>query len=110
MKAVCLLKALLFSPQSHPTSPHAPYTHQVLGSAATRCKVPTLVLYGNKDWLDYEGVEKDVEAWGQAGSDVTLLRVNNGGHNFFLENPEGFHEHMRGWEAKEKERDAAAVV
>lgn len=82
----------------------------MLGSAATRCKVPTLVLYGNKDWLDYEGVEKDVEAWGQAGSDVTLLRVNNGGHNFFLENPEGFHEHMRGWEAKEKERDAAAVV
>lgn len=78
-------------------APSATATATAAGSPSSkRCRraLPILFLYGTKDWMAYEGVEQDIEAMARAGADARMSRIEEGGHNFFLENPKQFHAEM----------------
>ncbi|XP_072966601.1 probable 1-acylglycerol-3-phosphate O-acyltransferase [Typha angustifolia] len=51
-------------------------------------KVPTTFIYGYQDWMNYQGAQ-------QARKDMTvpceIIRVPQGGHFVFIDNPSGFH-------------------
>jgi pimeloyl-ACP methyl ester carboxylesterase len=59
---------------------------------------PVLIMYGDHDWMKYDGVEDDVQNWKNKGmSNVFLQTVPHGGHQFFLENPRGFEKQLLDW-------------
>jgi len=56
--------------------------------------VPILVLFGDNDWLDYPDSKKDVIEWQRQGVRAQHGVVRNGGHHFYLESPDDFHNQM----------------
>ncbi|XP_071722660.1 1-acylglycerol-3-phosphate O-acyltransferase [Rutidosis leptorrhynchoides] len=55
---------------------------------ASEWKVPTTFIYGTTDWMDYEGA---VEARKSMNVPCEVIRVPQGGHFVFIDNPDGFH-------------------
>ncbi|CAM0952468.1 unnamed protein product [Alopecurus aequalis] len=64
-----------------------PFTKNSLLQSASDWKVPTTFIYGHSDWTNYQGAE-------QARKDMKvpceIIRVPQGGHFVFLENPSAF--------------------
>jgi pimeloyl-ACP methyl ester carboxylesterase len=60
--------------------------------------IPTLVIYGDHDWLSYPEVESDIAfARDKFGVPIQLKVVENAGHHLYIENPKGFHEAIVNW-------------
>ncbi|XP_059461257.1 1-acylglycerol-3-phosphate O-acyltransferase-like [Corylus avellana] len=56
--------------------------------SAAEWKVPTTFIYGYQDWMNYEGAQ---EARKQMKVPCEIIRVPQGGHFVFIDNPSGFH-------------------
>ncbi|KAI6688311.1 hypothetical protein NL676_025139 [Syzygium grande] len=55
---------------------------------ASEWKVPTTFIYGVQDWMNYQGAQ---EARKQMEVPCEIIRVPQGGHFIFIDNPTGFH-------------------
>ncbi|CAM0913869.1 unnamed protein product [Alopecurus aequalis] len=64
-----------------------PFTRKSLRQSASNLKVPTTFIYGQDDWTNYRGAQ-------QARKDMKvpceIIRVPQGGHFMFLDNPSMF--------------------
>ena len=61
-------------------------------------KIPTLVIYGDHDWLSYPEVESDIAYVREKfGLPIQLRVVKNAGHHLYVENPKGFYEAIANW-------------
>ncbi|GAB2291827.1 hypothetical protein Dimus_026078 [Dionaea muscipula] len=56
--------------------------------SASEWKVPTTFIYGVDDWMNYEGAQA---ARKQMEVPCEIIRVPQGGHFVFIDNPKGFH-------------------
>ncbi|KFK29071.1 hypothetical protein AALP_AA7G084800 [Arabis alpina] len=56
--------------------------------SASEWKVPTTFIYGTNDWMNYKGAE---EARKYMKVPCEIIRVPQGGHFVFIDNPTGFH-------------------
>ncbi|XP_057729956.1 probable 1-acylglycerol-3-phosphate O-acyltransferase [Arachis stenosperma] len=56
--------------------------------SASEWKVPTTFIYGFDDWMNYEGAQ---EARKDMKVPCEIIRVPQGGHFVFIDNPSGFH-------------------
>ncbi|CAN8230767.1 unnamed protein product [Cochlearia groenlandica] len=65
------------------------FARKPLLQSASEWKVPTTFIYGTNDWMNYEGA---VEARKYMKVPCEIIRVPQGGHFVFIDNPEGFHE------------------
>ncbi|XP_030527201.2 probable 1-acylglycerol-3-phosphate O-acyltransferase [Rhodamnia argentea] len=63
--------------------PRSPLLHR-----ASEWKVPTTFIYGVQDWMAYQGAQ---EARKQMEVPCEIIRVPQGGHYVFIDNPTGFH-------------------
>jgi cardiolipin-specific phospholipase len=52
--------------------------------------IPTLLLYGETDWLKYKAVEGDVAAWQAQGGDIVYKVIEKAGHHVAWDNSDGF--------------------
>ncbi|CAA0833250.1 1-acylglycerol-3-phosphate O-acyltransferase [Striga hermonthica] len=55
---------------------------------ASDWKVPTAFIYGFQDWMNYEGAQ---QARKHMNVPCEIIRVPQGGHFIFIDNPTGFH-------------------
>ncbi|CAL1355711.1 unnamed protein product [Linum trigynum] len=55
---------------------------------ASEWKVPTTFIYGVQDWMNYKGAQ---EARKEMKVPCEIIRVPQGGHFVFIDNPVGFH-------------------
>uniref|UniRef100_A0A453LCE4 1-acylglycerol-3-phosphate O-acyltransferase n=1 Tax=Aegilops tauschii subsp. strangulata TaxID=200361 RepID=A0A453LCE4_AEGTS len=64
------------------------FARKPLLHSASDWKVPTTFIYGHDDWMNYQGAQ-------QARKDMKvpceIIRVPQGGHFVFIDNPAGFH-------------------
>lgn len=58
---------------------------------------PVLILYGDNDWLKFDGVDKVVSKWNEYGIPTTLAIIEGAGHHLYLENHEGFQRSIESW-------------
>ncbi|KAK1554042.1 hypothetical protein Q3G72_032967 [Acer saccharum] len=59
--------------------------------SASEWKVPTTFIYGVQDWMNYQSAQ---EARKHMKVPCEIIRVPQGGHFVFIENPQGFHSAM----------------
>ncbi|GAV72468.1 Abhydrolase_6 domain-containing protein [Cephalotus follicularis] len=59
--------------------------------SASEWKVPTTFIYGEQDWMNYQGAQ---EARKSMKVPCEIIRVPQGGHFVFIDNPTGFHSAM----------------
>ncbi|TXG52128.1 hypothetical protein EZV62_021297 [Acer yangbiense] len=59
--------------------------------SASEWKVPTTFIYGVQDWMNYQGAQ---EARKHMKVPCEIIRVPQGGHFVFIDNPQGFHSAM----------------
>ncbi|KAF8022757.1 hypothetical protein BT93_F0309 [Corymbia citriodora subsp. variegata] len=64
------------------------FTRSPLLHRASEWKVPTTFIYGVQDWMDYQGAQK---ARKHMEVPCEIIRVPQGGHFVFIDNPTGFH-------------------
>ena len=78
------------------------YAHEPLDQMFTeRCDIPSmLVMYGDTDWLSYDGIEDTIARWRAGGKargrvlDATYVTIPSAGHHIYLDNPDCFHIEM----------------
>ncbi|KAL9273120.1 putative 1-acylglycerol-3-phosphate O-acyltransferase [Drosera capensis] len=64
------------------------FARKPLVHIASEWKVPTTFIYGTDDWMNYRGAQ---EARKQMKVPCEIIRVPQGGHFVFIDNPKGFH-------------------
>ncbi|KAK9129599.1 hypothetical protein Sjap_010086 [Stephania japonica] len=64
------------------------FARKPLLHCASEWKVPTTFIYGVQDWMDFQGAQ---EARKHMTVPCEILRVPQGGHFVFIDNPSGFH-------------------
>lgn len=64
------------------------FARKPLLQSASEWKVPTTFIYGMNDWMNYQGA---VEARKSMKVPCEIIRVPQGGHFVFIDNPIGFH-------------------
>lgn len=64
------------------------FARKPLLHCASEWKVPTTFIYGYHDWMSYQGAE---EARKHMKVPCDIIRVPQGGHFVFIDNPSGFH-------------------
>ncbi|KAL2892821.1 putative 1-acylglycerol-3-phosphate O-acyltransferase [Bienertia sinuspersici] len=64
------------------------FARKPLLHCASEWKVPTTFIYGYNDWMSYQGAQ---EARKHMKVPCEILRVPQGGHFVFIDNPSGFH-------------------
>ncbi|PKA59993.1 cardiolipin-specific phospholipase [Apostasia shenzhenica] len=64
------------------------FARKPLLQCASEWKVPTTFIYGYEDWMNYEGAQLARESM-KVPCDI--IRVPQGGHFVFIDNPSGFH-------------------
>ncbi|GLT57951.1 hypothetical protein SLA2020_308840 [Shorea laevis] len=67
------------------------FARMPLLKSASEWKVPTTFIYGDDDWMNYQGAQ---EARKQMRVPCEIIRVPQAGHFVFMENPSGFHSAM----------------
>ena len=55
-------------------------------------KMPTVFIYGEQDWMDYRAAEKAKQFMNVP---TKVIRIPEGGHHMYLDNPEPFNETVR---------------
>lgn len=83
------------------------FTRVPLLKSASEWKVPTTFIYGYDDWMSYEGAEK---ARKDMKVPCEIIRIPEGGHFAFIDNPTGFHNAVlygcRGFLPREHDNDS----
>jgi len=83
------------------------FTRVPLLKSASEWKVPTTFIYGYDDWMSYEGAEK---ARKDMKVPCEIIRIPEGGHFGFIDNPIGFHNAVlygcRGFLPREQDNDS----
>ncbi|KAL9358080.1 hypothetical protein Peur_051333 [Populus x canadensis] len=64
------------------------YARKPLLQSASEWKVPTTFIYGFEDWMSYEGAQ---QARQHMKVPCEIIRVPQGGHFVFIDNPTAFH-------------------
>lgn len=64
-----------------------PLFHRLAG-----LQMPTVFVYGENDWMDYKAAEKVKHTMNVP---VKIIRISDGGHHMYLENPEEFNKAIR---------------
>ncbi|KAH6776573.1 alpha/beta-Hydrolases superfamily protein [Perilla frutescens var. hirtella] len=64
------------------------FARKPLLQCASEWKVPTTFIYGYQDWMDYQGAQ---EARKHMKVPCEIIRVPQGGHFIFIDNPTAFH-------------------
>ncbi|KAH9606036.1 hypothetical protein KSS87_006673 [Heliosperma pusillum] len=64
------------------------FARKPLLNSASEWKVPTTFIYGYEDWMSYQGAQ---EARKSMKVPCEIIRVPQGGHFVFIDNPNGFH-------------------
>ncbi|KAK9713907.1 hypothetical protein RND81_06G058300 [Saponaria officinalis] len=64
------------------------FARKPLLHSASEWKVPTTFIYGYEDWMSYQGAQ---EARKDMKVPCEIIRVPQGGHFVFIDNPSGFH-------------------
>ncbi|KAM7518202.1 hypothetical protein LguiB_017164 [Lonicera macranthoides] len=64
------------------------FARSPLLQSASEWKVPTTFIYGFQDWMNYQGAQ---DARKQMKVPCEIIRVPQGGHFVFIDNPSGFH-------------------
>ncbi|WZZ25593.1 hypothetical protein YC2023_008994 [Brassica napus] len=64
------------------------FARKPLLQSASEWKVPTTFIYGMNDWMNYQGA---MEARKHMKVPCEIIRVPQGGHFVFIDNPAGFH-------------------
>ncbi|XP_074279363.1 putative 1-acylglycerol-3-phosphate O-acyltransferase [Silene latifolia] len=64
------------------------FARKPLVNSASEWKVPTTFIYGYEDWMSYQGAQ---EARKSMKVPCEIIRVPQGGHFVFIDNPNGFH-------------------
>ncbi|KAI5596806.1 hypothetical protein POPTR_002G027300v4 [Populus trichocarpa] len=64
------------------------FARMPLVQSASEWKVPTTFIYGFEDWMNYQGAQ---EARQHMKVPCEIIRVPQGGHFVFIDNPTGFH-------------------
>ncbi|KAL9245582.1 hypothetical protein vseg_019216 [Gypsophila vaccaria] len=64
------------------------FARKPLLHSASEWKVPTTFIYGYEDWMSYQGAQ---EARKHMKVPCEIIRVPQGGHFVFIDNPNGFH-------------------
>ncbi|KAH7567177.1 hypothetical protein JRO89_XS07G0027700 [Xanthoceras sorbifolium] len=67
------------------------FARMPLVHSASEWKVPTTFIYGVQDWMNYQGAQ---EARKHMKVPCEIIRVPQGGHFVFIDNPQGFHSAM----------------
>ncbi|KAJ6731018.1 hypothetical protein OIU85_021759 [Salix viminalis] len=67
------------------------FARMPLIQSASEWKVPTTFIYGFEDWMNYQGAQ---EARQRMKVPCEIIRVPQGGHFVFIDNPTGFHSAM----------------
>ncbi|KAI7903284.1 Alpha/Beta hydrolase protein [Cokeromyces recurvatus] len=60
------------------------YARKPLFNRLSKLKMPTVFIYGDHDWMDYRAAEKAKQ---YMNVPVKVIRVSNGGHHMYLDNP-----------------------
>jgi len=62
---------------------------------------PTVIIYGDHDWLYSPAIHNTVNAWQQQGvaERVAVSIVSQAGHHLYLDNPPAFHEVLKRFES-----------
>ncbi|KAI9256114.1 Alpha/Beta hydrolase protein [Helicostylum pulchrum] len=68
------------------------YARKPLFHKLAELKMPTVFIYGEQDWMDYRAAEKAKKFMKVP---VKVIRVPEGGHHMYLENPKVFNEAVR---------------
>lgn len=68
------------------------YARKPLFHKLAELKMPTVFIYGEKDWMDFRAAEKAKKFMKVP---VKVIRVPEGGHHMYLENPKVFNEAVR---------------
>ncbi|PHZ09475.1 alpha/beta-hydrolase [Rhizopus microsporus ATCC 52813] len=63
------------------------YARKPLFHRLAQLKMPTVFIYGEHDWMDYKAAE---EAKEHMKVPAKVIRIANGGHHMYLENPKDF--------------------
>jgi pimeloyl-ACP methyl ester carboxylesterase len=63
-------------------------------------KIPTLIGYGDHDWLHYKEFQRDLSMWRQKGGNIAADIISKAGHHLYLENLTDFHETIFTWSKK----------
>jgi len=75
------------------------------GPERNACQIPLLVMFGDHDWLNYEGSSEDIHYLKSVhGVNAKLEIIGSAGHHLYIENPIGFSESLISWE-KENSSD-----
>lgn len=64
------------------------FARKPLLHSSSEWKVPTTFIYGKEDWMNYQGAQ---EARKNMKVPCEIIRVPQGGHFVFIDNPSGFH-------------------
>lgn len=64
------------------------FARKPLLQSASDWKVPTTFIYGQQDWMNYQGAQ---QARKEMKVPCEIIRVPQGGHFVFIDNPSGFH-------------------
>jgi cardiolipin-specific phospholipase len=55
-------------------------------------KMPVLMLYGDRDWMDESAGREAAKIANSKGGDVEVRQISDAGHHCYLDNPEDFNE------------------
>ena len=76
------------------------YAREPLTIALGAIKVPTLMLYGDHDWLYPTELLSYLQTWLETGAQVEVEIVSKAGHHLYLDNPKAFHKKIDMWNSR----------
>lgn len=92
------LNALLLPLAS--TSGVGVYARDPLTTSLGDLRIPTLMLFGDHDWLHPKDLDAYLESWNKAGASVDVDIISKAGHHLYLDNPSEFHSSLDQWLVK----------
>lgn len=82
------------------TSGVSVYAREPLAEALASIRTPTLLLYGDRDWLHPKDLSNYYSLWKSNNSPIDISIIPRSGHHLYLDNSVDFHESIRAWMQK----------
>ena len=73
------------------------YARDPLTASLGALKVPTLLQFGDHDWLYPKELPSYLKNWKSFGASIDVDVISRAGHHIYLDNPGGFHESVDRW-------------